>query len=304
MAKETSAVNNMNKNKKQRRLKAIELFAGACGMALGLQQAGLDVVAAVEIDKWCVATLEANKAKAFPNMNIIQADITTLTGKYILDKVGLSKGQLDVLSGGPPCQGFTYASSKRSPIDPRSKLMWQFIRMVKEIQPRYFVIENVRGLLSFKDFFRDLLKSLEKCGYVVRFNLLDAVSYGVPQRRQRVLIDGARSDLNIVPIYPAPTHFDLDKKAEKSLIPASLVAVKCFAEHGFTRDEVDDVWWNTKLEIMMNKKKAAAQIEQAVNEIILETLFENIDKGEKHMAKKKTKKKVKRPKASRCLLLR
>ncbi len=94
--------------------------AGSGGMALGLQQAGLDVVAAVEINKSCVETLKANKAKAFPKMEIIQEDITTLSSDYLLKKVGLAKGQLDVLSGGPPCQGFTFASSRRSIKDPRS----------------------------------------------------------------------------------------------------------------------------------------------------------------------------------------
>jgi len=258
------------------KIRAIELFAGIGGMALGLQQAGIDVVGAVEINKSCVETLEANKTTAFPKMKIIQADITKLSGERLLKMCGLAKGELDILSGGPPCQGFTYASSRRSVDDPRSKLMWQFIRMVKEIQPRYFVIENVRGLMSFKDFFRLLLKTLEKCGYAVRFNLLDAASYRVPQRRFRVFIDGARDDLNIIPAFPSPTHFDLDKKAEKNYIPASLVAVKCFATHGFTRKEVGDVWFNTRLEILMNKKTAAAQIERAVQEIIFETIYQNM----------------------------
>jgi len=265
--------------KRKRKLKAIDLFAGAGGFSLGLQMAGIDVVAAVEIDKWCVDTLEANKAKAFPKMEIIRADICTLSGEYLLDQVGLVKGQLDMLVGGPPCQGFSTASSRRSASDPRSKLMWQFVRMVKEIQPRYFVIENVRGIMSFKDFFRLLLKSLEKCGYVVRFNLLDCVGYGVPQRRHRVMIDGARSDLNIVPTYPPPTHFSpaqlgkkKKKKADNNSIPPALVAEKCFATHGFDRSEVNDVWWNNKLGIMMNKKTAAAQVEQAVREIFLEAI--------------------------------
>lgn len=260
--------------RKKRKLKAIELFAGAGGMAIGLQWAGIDVVAAVEIDKWCISTLKHNKAKAFPKMKIIQADICTLSGESLLKQVGLGKGQLDILSGGPPCQGFSTASSRRSATDPRSKLMWQFVRMVREMQPRYFVIENVRGIMSFKDFFRLLLKSLEKCGYVVRFNLLDCVSYGVPQRRLRVLIDGVRTDLNHLPVYPSPTHFSPSqlKKSKGSFIPASLVAVKCFATHGFTKDEVDDVWFNPKLEIMMNKKTAAAQIEQAVRKILLEAV--------------------------------
>lgn len=264
--------------KRKRKLKAIDLFAGAGGFSLGLQQAGIDVVAAVETNKTCVWTLEANKARSFPKMKIIQADICTLSGEYLLTQVGLAKGQLDILVGGPPCQGFSTASSRRSATDQRSKLMWEFVRMVKEIQPRYFVIENVRGILSFKDFFRLLLKTLEKCGYVVRFNLLDCASYGVPQRRLRVLIDGARSDLNVVPAYPAPTHFSpvqlgKKKKAGNNSIPPALVAEKCFATHGFDRKEVDDVWWNNKLGIMMNKKTAAETVNQAVNEILAEALL-------------------------------
>ncbi|MCK5612269.1 DNA (cytosine-5-)-methyltransferase [Candidatus Pacearchaeota archaeon] len=264
---------------KKRKLKAIELFAGAGGSALGLQWAGIDVVAAVEINKMCVATLKANRAKCFPKMKIIQADITTLSGKDLLKKVGLAKGQLDVLSGGPPCQGFTYASSKRSVKDPRSKLMWEFIRMVKEMLPRYFIIENVRGLMSFKNFFRLLLKTLEECGYVVRFNLLDAVGYGVPQTRKRVFIDGARNDLDKLPIFPVPTHFDLDNKEKQKISPPIwLVAQKCFAQHGFSKKEIKDVWWNTKLEILMNRKTATAQVEQAVREILLEALCNHAKK--------------------------
>ena len=264
--------------KRKRRLKAIDLFAGAGGFSLGVQMAGIDVVAAVEISRMCVATLEHNKAKAFPKMKIIQEDICKLSGEYILKKVGLAKGQLDLLVGGPPCQGFSTANSRRSATDPRSKLMWQFVRMVREIQPRFFCIENVRGILSFKDFFRLLLKNLEKCGYVVRFNLLDCCSYGVPQRRLRVLIDGARKDLNILPAYPEPTHFSPKqlKGSKKNFIPIAAMAVKCFAKHGFDKSEANDVWFNPKLEIMMNRKTAADVVDQAANEIIAEALFQQV----------------------------
>jgi len=267
--------------KKKRKPKAIDLFAGAGGFSLGLQQAGIDVVVAVEKNRSCCETLHANKA-SFPKMQIIEADICGLSGDYLLEKAGVAKGKLDMLVGGPPCQGFTYASSKRSPNDPRSKLMWQFVRMVKEIQPRFFCIENVRGLLSFKDFFRDLLKCLEKCGYVVRFNLLDCCSYGVPQRRLRVLIDGARKDLNVIPAYPSPTHFSpAQLKGKKDSIPPALVAEKCFATHGFDRSEVDDVWFNAKLGIMMNKKTAAGEINMAVSMIIAESISVVFDEGNK-----------------------
>ncbi len=266
------------KKKRKRRLKAIDLFAGAGGFSCGLSMAGIDVVGAVENAEWCISTLKGNKAKFFPKMKIIQEDICKLSGEYILKKVGLARGQLDLLVGGPPCQGFSTASSRRSATDPRSKLMWQFVRMVKEIQPRYFCIENVRGILSFKDFFRLLLKNLEKCGYVVRFNLLDCCSYGVPQRRLRVLIDGARKDLNILPVYPEPTHFSPKqlKGSKKNFVPIAAVAVKCFAKHGFDKSEVNDVWWNTKLEIFMNKKTAADVVNQAINEIMAEALFQQV----------------------------
>jgi len=272
---------------KNRKLKAIELFAGAGGMALGIQQSGIDVVGAVETDKNCVATLQRNKERFFPKMQIIQDDITALTGRSLLRKVGLKKRQLDILSGGPPCQGFSTANVNRSTKDPRSKLMWQFIRMVKEIQPRYFVIENVPGLLSFKDFFRLLLKSLEECGYVVRFNLLDAASYGVPQRRRRVFIDGARNDLNLLPVYPAPTHFDLDREEKgDSFISPWLVAQKCFALHGFSEAEIEGVWWNKTLEILMIKKTAAEQVDQAIHEILLETVCNSVTRSPKEKTPK------------------
>ena len=271
-----SRLEQSSMKRQKRKLKAIELFAGAGGMALGLQQAGVDVVVAVEKDNFCVSTLKANK-HFFPKMKIVQEDITTLTGEQLLKKARRAKGNIDILSGGPPCQGFSTASSRRSISDPRSKLMWEFIRMVKEIQPRYFIVENVRGLLSFMDFFKLLLKSMEKCGYVVRFNLLDCASYGVPQRRLRVIIHGVRNDLNKLPTFPAPTHFEpkqLEQEKDSLSPPIALVAQECFAVNGFDKSDVEDVWWNTRLNILMNKKKAADEIEQAVMGLIYEQLFD------------------------------
>ncbi|MBE3144322.1 MAG: DNA cytosine methyltransferase [Planctomycetes bacterium] len=262
-----------NHKKKGRRLKAIELFAGAGGMALGIQQAGLDVVALVERDPWCIATLKANQAKAFPRAKIIQTDIATLTGDWLLNEVGLEKGQLDVLSGGPPCQGFSFANNaNRSIDDPRSKMVLEFLRLIDEIQPRAFVIENVWGLLSFKDFFYTLLKTLGEHGYIVRFNLLDAVSYGVPQTRRRVFIEGTRIDLGRIPQFPVPTHFDIDHQ-KKTFPSIPDVAVKCFAVNGFTKEEVWDVKWNNSLWIMMNKKTMADKVDQAINEIVFESVM-------------------------------
>jgi len=210
-------------NSNRKKLKAIELFAGAGGMALGLQQAGISVVGIVEMDRSCLSTLVANKEKAFPDAEIIDAGVSKVTGESLLRRIGMEKGQIDLLSGGPPCQGFSFANIKRSIDDPRSKLMWHFVRLVGEIKPRYFIIENVPGLLSFKDFFVTLLESLEGKDYTVRFNMLNALSYGVPQRRIRVFIHGARNDLKILPVYPPPTHFDLDN--DKSFPPKSSVSI-------------------------------------------------------------------------------
>jgi len=275
---------------KQRKLKAIDLFAGAGGFSLGLQQAEIDVIAAVEKDKMCCSTLEANKKTAFPKMRIIQKDITQLRGYQLLREVGMKRWQLDILVGGPPCQGFSTASSRRSVDDPRSKMMWEFIRMTKEIKPRYFLVENVPRLLSFKDFFRLLLRCFEKCGYVVRFNMLDCASYGVPQRRKRILIAGARRDLRIAPVYPVPIHFDLDKeKKSKAAVPLPLVAQKCFAVNGFTKEEVNDVWFNEKLGIMMNKKTATESIEQAVRVILLEALLDTAKNKPRKKSDKESK---------------
>lgn len=240
---------------------------------MGIQQAGIDVVAAVEINKWCIETLKSNKTHAFPKMKIIEADIATLSGEVLLKKVGLGRGQLDVLSGGPPCQGFSFANNaKRSINDPRSKLMWQFIRLVDEIQPRYFVIENVRGLLSFKDFFYLLLKTLENKGYAVRFNLLDAASYGVPQHRERVFIEGVRRDLKRLPEFPVPTHFSPEMIKSKVCPQLTLMAEKCFAVNGFAKEEIENCWFNKTLHIFMNKKTAADRIMQAARVILLESV--------------------------------
>ena len=260
----------------KKRLKAIELFAGAGGMALGIQQSGVDVVGIVEIDKWCLDTLKANQRHAFPKAQIIEADISKISGGWLLKQVGLKKGQLDVLSGGPPCQGFSFANNaNRSIEDPRSKLMWQYIRIVEEIRPRYFIIENVRGLLSFNDFFYTLIETLEGKGYAVRFNLLDACSYGVPQHRERVFIEGARKDLKILPRFPAPTHFSPEMIKSKTIPPLPSMAEKCFATNGFAKEEIKDCWLNRTLHIFMNRKTAAARVEQATRELFLEALLKH-----------------------------
>jgi len=258
---------------KTKKLKGIDLFAGCGGFSLGVSRAGIEVVAAVEMAIEPCQTMAVNKERAFPTMKIVNADISKLSGIDLLSMVNLKPGELDVLFGGPPCQGFTFVNSNRSINDPRSKLMWEFVRMIQEIQPRYFVIENVPGLLSFKDFFYELLTQLEMSNYEVRFNVLDAASYLVPQTRRRVFIEGGRADLKITPVFPEPICYDPKMINNNQLVSPADVAVECFRKNGFRKDEVGNTWWNRKLNILMNKKNASQEVDLAVNRIIARKVF-------------------------------
>lgn len=263
--------------KDNNRLTCIDLFAGAGGFSLGVSQAGFNVVAAVEIDRGACDTLRANW-QYFPNMLIIEKDIRELPGAELLDMVGMKCGELSMLIGGPPCQGFSFSNTKkRSLDDPRSKLMFEFIRMTKELQPKVFYIENVPGLFAFKDFFYSLMQSLEECGFVVRFLMMDAVSYGVPQHRKRIFIQGVRNDIDMLPAFPVPENFDPEALDGSIVKPSrAAVAIKCFQVNGFTKEEIKDVWWNTKLGIQMIKKTAADKVDQAINKCIAEGIREHL----------------------------
>jgi DNA (cytosine-5)-methyltransferase 1 len=247
---------------------AIDLFAGCGGFSLGLLQAGFKVLVAVENDRWAAETYRYN----LHGIKVLEEDIKGITTQRLLKESGLLKGQLDLLVGGPPCQGFSTANRWRSLKDPRSRLMYEFIRLNKGIQPRYFMIENVPGLFAYKDFFIMLMDTLEKTGYDVRCLMMDAVSYGVPQFRRRIFIHGTRSDLKTLPVFPPPTHFSPEQisQPKKSSFQRAAVAVKCFAVNGFPKEEVKDLYWNTKLSIMMNRRTAERVFDIATGELIAE----------------------------------
>ena len=246
----------------------IDLFAGAGGFSLGMKKAGIKVLAAVEKDKYAAQTYRANHRDTI----LIEQDIQKITAESLLEAARLKKGELDILFGGPPCQAFSFISKSRSLDNPKSKLMHEFIRMVEGIQPRIFYIENVPGLFAYKDFFIFLMEKLEKCGYVVRCLMMDAVSYGVPQFRKRIFIQGTRLDLGILPAFPPPTHFDpeTDKKAldKGSLFPPSALVDECFAINGFSKEEVKDLYWNRTLHIQMNRKTAEFVWEKAIGKLL------------------------------------
>lgn len=201
------------------RPKAIDLFAGAGGMSLGFEQAGFDIVASVEIDPIHCAVHKFN----FPNTLTICADISNLTGESILESVGLSKGEVDVIFGGPPCQGFSMIG-KRLIDDPRNALVGHFARIVKEIRPRYFVMENVPGLTvgHAKQILNQFIEEFQDTGYgVLPYKVLNAANYGVPQNRRRVFVIGYRNDVKR-PNYPVPITAIRGKKGIDGLKESEL----------------------------------------------------------------------------------
>jgi len=184
------------KVKPNKKYKTIELFAGAGGLALGLEEAGLDCVLLNEIDKNACQTLRANR----PKWNVVEGDVSKLDFKKY-------KGQIDVLTGGFPCQAFSYAGKKLGFEDARGTLFYEFARAVKEVKPLIAVGENVRGLLTHEKgkTLAGMISILEELGYkVVPPQVLKAIFYNVPQKRERLLIVAIRKDLKIDFEFPAP----------------------------------------------------------------------------------------------------
>jgi DNA (cytosine-5)-methyltransferase 1 len=180
---------------------AIDLFAGVGGLSLGFEQAGFDVVAAVEIDPIHAAGHKLN----FPNCAVVCRDVRALSGREIRAAAGIGNRTVDVLFGGPPCQGFSLIG-QRVLDDPRNSLVFHFLRLVAELKPRAFVMENVPGMVSgaHTALLFELVERFRNIGYKVRqpHRILNAANFGVPQNRRRLFLLGARSD-TFLPEYPA-----------------------------------------------------------------------------------------------------
>lgn len=186
----------------QQRPIAVDLFAGAGGMTLGFEQAGFDVLAAVEIDPIHCATHEFN----FPFWTIFCKSVVDITGQEIRSRSLIGNREIDVVFGGPPCQGFSLIG-KRFLDDPRNSLVFHYIRLVLDLQPKFFVMENVKGMTigHHRDFLTEIINQFEQEGYQVRqdYQVLNACEYGVPQNRERLFLLGCRQDLEL-PNYPVP----------------------------------------------------------------------------------------------------
>lgn len=181
---------------------AIDLFAGAGGLSLGFEQAGFDVPVAIELDPVHAAVHQFN----FPQCKVMPCSVTEITGREIRLAAGLSPEQpIAAVIGGAPCQGFS-VMGRRSLTDPRNALVQDFIRIVHELQPSYFLFENVKGLTigHHRPVLDAIMAQIEAIGYrlVDPWKVLNACDYGVPQSRERLFLIGAKKQL-LMPYYPA-----------------------------------------------------------------------------------------------------
>lgn len=179
-------------------MKVVSTFAGCGGSSLGYEQAGCEVVAAIEWDAHAVECYRANH----PSTRIFHQDIATISGADILNATGLDVGELDILDGSPPCQGFSTAG-RRVLDDPRNALFQQHLRLVDELKPRHVVIENVAGLIrgKMRIVAGEIFQALESRGYRVAAGLMRSIYFGVAQTRPRVFFVGSRVG---VPALPRP----------------------------------------------------------------------------------------------------
>lgn len=230
--------------------KCIELFAGAGGLALGLEQAGFSEVALIEIDKTACETLKTNR----PNWNVINDDIVDFSKRDLLKEFNLESGELDLLSGGYPCQAFSYAGKKLGLKDVRGTMFYYYAEFIGQLKPKMFLAENVKGLTSHDGgrTLETMIGVFEDLGYVVEWEILNAWDYGVAEKRQRVVIIGIREDLSdkISFSYPEPYEYKPVLKDVLQDVPESVGAKypeskkKVFdlvPPGGYWRDLPDDV---------------------------------------------------------------
>ena len=206
----------MTANTNQNTEKVISLFSGAGGLDIGFESAGFQVAVAVEIDSSCCDTLRTNK----PDMAIINKSIVDVTGQEVLDAAGLKVGEAALVIGGPPCQSFSLAGLRKGLDDERGRLLFEYVRIVRETLPKGFVLENVKGLTNWDHgralqlLMDELDKPIEYEGKEYHYTIstpqvLNAVDYGVPQNRERLIIVGNRMGKHF--LYPAPHVFEPKK---------------------------------------------------------------------------------------------
>lgn len=188
---------------------AIDLFSGAGGLHIGFEKAGFNI-------KLCIDNndlVERTHRRNFPNIPMINRDIRNVSSEEIMGYV--DTGKIDVIIGGPPCQGFSTIGKrvssdpeKRSKHDPRNELVLTYAKLIRELRPKFILMENVKGILTLQDgaYLSNVLKQLREAGYEADYKLINMADYGVPEIRERVIIVGNRVGLPIE--FPKPDHSD------------------------------------------------------------------------------------------------
>lgn len=181
----------------------IELFAGAGGLALGVEKAGFDTLGLVEFNKDACESLRKNR----PNWNVICDDIANISCLDLEELFGIKRGELDLLSGGAPCQAFSYAGKRLGLEDSRGTLFYHYALFLEKLQPKMFLFENVRGLLTHDGgkTYKTILDIFENTGYVIQKEVMNAWNYGVAQKRERLITVGIRKDLQDKINFEFPT---------------------------------------------------------------------------------------------------
>lgn len=228
----------------------IELFAGAGGLALGLEKAGFEEIGLVEFDAKACETLRINR----PKWNVIEEDIVEVSKRDLLKEFKLKEGELDLLSGGYPCQSFSYAGKKLGLDDVRGTMFYYYAEFLRQLKPKMFLAENVKGLTTHDKgrTIQTMIAVFEELGYSVEWKVLNAWDYGVAEKRQRVVIIGIRNDLKgkVKFEYPKPHDYKPVLRDALKDVPCSLGAKypeskkKVFdlvPPGGYWRDLPDDV---------------------------------------------------------------
>jgi DNA (cytosine-5)-methyltransferase 1 len=181
---------------------AIDLFCGAGGLSEGFRRAGIQVLAGQDFDEAAGATFASthNEARFLPG------PIQKVSAADLLRATGLKRGEVDVLLGGPPCQGYSVYNHQRGADDPRAGLFREYLRIVEGLRPKWLVMENVTGITSISGgaIVREIELGMDKLGYRVRMKVLKAEEFGVPQERRRIFFIATRTSSPIM--YPDPTH--------------------------------------------------------------------------------------------------
>jgi len=238
----------MKKNNLQKKPTVIDLFCGAGGFSEGFKKAGYQILLGIDNIETFIETFKKNHK----NTIAICGDIKKITVENIKRKI--ANKSIDIIIGGPPCQGFS-AAGRRDKNDPRNSLFIEFIRFVDGLRPKYFVMENVRGLLSMstangEPVIEIIRKEFKKIGYEVECRVLLAADYGVPQKRYRVIFIGTNTNRPIT--FPNPTHSnkpqnELFKKILKEWVPVKNVLLK--------ENEVNKIFFHSKKMIVGFKKR-------------------------------------------------